>query len=442
MKRIIAGIMTMLVMLLLTGTFAWAEAASDVWKMPYGGVDLTPPQSWTESGYYFEYGTDNHCSEDVYISSGVFYNGTEEDLDAVMEEYGSGQEFVTYANAHAYSVFYLVSAREALTPEEVLAETKAAVGEDPSIQLNEVGQTDGWRFYDLTADSLDLRPEPFPGTEETVKQLLADIPALYQDARFYQPIDGKGIREGNQLSFDTTDFNGNQVNSRELFSRNAYTLVNLWTSWCPYCVDEMPELEAMRGEFAAEHGGVIGIMLDGDEADKLETGKQIVEDTGVTFQVLTPTEDMKYQLPCTAYPTTIIVDANGVVVGEPIVGMQPQTYRDRMEELLAEVVNGGESVETEQHEEDLTQAEEQGYVVTVQDEDGTPVSGAVIQFCSDSLCMTDVTDEDGKARFDQEAGTYTVHILQAPEGYQENTEEYTAPEAPGVITISLEKNRQ
>ena len=43
--------------------------------------------------------------------------------------------------------------------------------------------------------------------------------------------------------------------------------------------------------------------------------------------------------------------------------------------------------------------------------DGTPVAGAVVQFCSESLCMTGNTDENGEAHFDQEAGVYTVHVL-------------------------------
>ena len=53
--------------------------------------------------------------------------------------------------------------------------------------------------------------------------------------------------------------------------------------------------------------------------------------------------------------------------------------------------------------------------------------------------MTGITGENGEAHFDQEAGVYTVHVLQTPEGYQQNTEEYPAPREPGNVEIVLEK---
>ena len=46
----------------------------------------------------------------------------------------------------------------------------------------------------------------------------------------------------------------------------------------------------------------------------------------------------------------------------------------------------------------------------------------------------------GAASFDVEAGTYTIHILKVPEGYAEDAEEYTAPETPGTVEITLNKS--
>lgn len=82
-------------------------------------------------------------------------------------------------------------------------------------------------------------------------------------------------------------------------------------------------------------------------------------------------------------------------------------------------------------------AAEEGYRVTVTDEDGAPVAGVMVQFCSDTACMTAVTDENGAAFFAQGAGAYTVHILKAPEGFAPDDTEYPAPAEPGEVGITL-----
>lgn len=77
------------------------------------------------------------------------------------------------------------------------------------------------------------------------------------------------------------------------------------------------------------------------------------------------------------------------------------------------------------------------YIVRVINENGEPVPGAMVQFCSDTECMMGKTDEIGEAAFDKEAGSYTVHILKPAEGYLKDETEYSAPDTPGVITIVL-----
>ncbi len=84
-------------------------------------------------------------------------------------------------------------------------------------------------------------------------------------------------------------------------------------------------------------------------------------------------------------------------------------------------------------------AEESAYRVAVTDEAGDPVPGVLIQFCSDTLCMAEETGQDGTVSWKAEAGTYTVHVLKAPEGYAEDPAEYAAPEKPGTVVITLLK---
>lgn len=73
-----------------------------------------------------------------------------------------------------------------------------------------------------------------------------------------------------------------------------------------------------------------------------------------------------------------------------------------------------------------TAANSDVYMVYVMDaETMAPVSGANVQFCSDVLCQMGRTDENGLASFHAEPGTYTVHFMKAPEGYESSAEEFT-----------------
>lgn len=75
------------------------------------------------------------------------------------------------------------------------------------------------------------------------------------------------------------------------------------------------------------------------------------------------------------------------------------------------------------------------YRVICVDEDGNPVQGATIQFCSDIQCMMGKTDADGVAEFDEVPGSYIVHLLKVPEGFAKDSTEYEAPAVPGDLTI-------
>ena len=67
------------------------------------------------------------------------------------------------------------------------------------------------------------------------------------------------------------------------------------------------------------------------------------------------------------------------------------------------------------------------YLVFVKDaETMAPIPDVRVQFCSDSLCQMGKTDESGLASFHSEdPGTYTVHMMKAPDGYVKSEEEVT-----------------
>ena len=126
-------------------------------------------------------------------------------------------------------------------------------------------------------------------------------------------------------TFEGKDLDGNTVKSDELFSANAVTVVNFWFTTCNPCVGELSELDALNKELAEKGGALIGVntfTLDGDEA-AISEAKDVLAKKGATYQNVyfnSDGEAGKFTTNIFAYPTTYVVDRNGNIVGEPIVG--------------------------------------------------------------------------------------------------------------------------
>lgn len=74
-----------------------------------------------------------------------------------------------------------------------------------------------------------------------------------------------------------------------------------------------------------------------------------------------------------------------------------------------------EAVENESSETSVLEAPK--FSVTVVDQDGNPVSGAMVQICKDS-CMPSMSGEDGVAVFNVEiTDGYKLSVMTLPEGY-------------------------
>ena len=126
-------------------------------------------------------------------------------------------------------------------------------------------------------------------------------------------------------TFEGKDLDGNTVKSDELFSGNAVTVVNFWFTTCNPCVGELAELDALNKELAEKGGSLIGVntfTLDGDEA-AISEAKDVLAKKGATYQNVyfdSDGEAGKFTTNIFAYPTTYVVDRNGNIVGEPIIG--------------------------------------------------------------------------------------------------------------------------
>ena len=146
-------------------------------------------------------------------------------------------------------------------------------------------------------------------------------------------------------AFEGKDLDGNTLKSDELFSGNAVTVVNFWFTTCNPCVGELSELDALNKELAKKGGALIGVntfTLDGDEA-AISEAKDVLAKKGATYQNVyfaSDSEAGKFTANIFAYPTTYVVDRNGNIVGDPIVGAitekkQAETLQKLIDQALA-----------------------------------------------------------------------------------------------------------
>ena len=146
-------------------------------------------------------------------------------------------------------------------------------------------------------------------------------------------------------SFEGKDLDGNEVKSDELFSANAVTVVNFWFTTCSPCVGELGDLDALNKELADKGGALIGVnafTLDGDET-AIADAKDVLAKKGTTYQNVyfdSSSPAGAFTANIFAFPTTYVVDRNGNIVGEPIVGAiteknQAETLQSLIDQAIA-----------------------------------------------------------------------------------------------------------
>ena len=94
--------------------------------------------------------------------------------------------------------------------------------------------------------------------------------------------------------------------------------------------------------------------------------------------------------------------------------------------------------EPDQETEEETEAT---YTVYVVDQNGSPVPGAMINFCTDESCQFFQSDDSGVITFTGAPYAYHLQILKLPEGYSFDPgfEAYTEPHT-SELTVTVKKD--
>ena len=445
MKKLFAILLAMLILVSLSSV-AFAEE-------DYPDGDYFDPDGFADMAYP-ECGITLHFPNEMFMVEGL--TGDLNPLYAQEVGYNSGVYITAIMYDRAGDVFDPNGYAQYLTvltlrdgyDETVLNDPDLAVL-FPSDHMDGLCTVGDYSFYGVVGT--DHIPDSF--TDEEVacyNHLLEYAEDIVNHADYYEPEDAGAKHAGTVVNFDAVDLDGNPVDLASVFASNRITMLNVWETGCSPCRNELPELARMNGRLQQIGCGIVGLLWDSDMPGAIDEAKQIYADAGVDYLTLQVPSNFDEIFQQSGFPTSYFIDQNGTVLTS-VEG----ALVDKYELVINDLLNGGNGGAESSGDYSQIQSMVQGavgqkkasikaaaaptpgdaYRIICVDEDGNPVQGATIQFCSDTQCMMGKTDADGVAVFEEAPGHYTVHLLKVPAGFAKDTTEYEAPSAPGDLTI-------
>ncbi|WP_172373668.1 peroxiredoxin family protein [Sporosarcina jiandibaonis] len=171
--------------------------------------------------------------------------------------------------------------------------------------------------------------------EEYPSGLIEDLPSDLID----ENIDTESGLDKNKLApdFKLTTLTGETVSLSDYKGKTV--ILNFWASWCPPCRVEMPYMENYYEENKdSENVEILAVNMTKTErggGDKIGKVQGFVDELELTFPILLDEAgDVMKLYQVMAYPTTYIINPDGIITDVEIRGLD--------EELIAELVNNSQ----------------------------------------------------------------------------------------------------
>lgn len=141
-----------------------------------------------------------------------------------------------------------------------------------------------------------------------------------------------GLEQGNLApDFTLSTLEGEDLSLSDFYGKKV--ILNMWATWCPPCIAEMPHLQSYYTDHKSDNIEVFAINLTQSEKNITDV-TQFISDFELTFPVVLDEESRVADLyQVTTIPTTFILNSKGEIE-QKIVG--PMTY-EMMAELMKEI---------------------------------------------------------------------------------------------------------
>ena len=211
-------------------------------------------------------------------------------------------------------------------------------------------------YADFLASTVESNKDSFSEEEyetlskdiETIRGIEEEIAKLEKESAASESSDSSSSKSDESTAvfkgFKGKDLDGKDVDD-SLFAKNKVTVVNFWFSGCKPCVGELSKLNELNEKLKEMGGEVVGIntdTLDNNEAG-IKEAKEILKAQGASYKNLTFDSNStvgKYAGNIMAFPTTVLVDKDGNIIGEPFMGgIDDQSNYDQLMKQIQSVLD-------------------------------------------------------------------------------------------------------
>lgn len=211
-------------------------------------------------------------------------------------------------------------------------------------------------YADFLASTVESNKDSFSEEEyetlskdiETIRGIEEEIAKLEKESAASESSDNASSKSDESTGvfkgFKGKDLDGNDVDD-SLFAKNKVTVVNFWFSGCKPCVGELSKLNELNEKLKEMGGEVVGINTDtlDNNVAGIKEAKEILKAQGASYKNLTFDSNStvgKYAGNIMAFPTTVLVDKDGNIVGEPFMGgIDDQSNYDQLMKQIQSVLD-------------------------------------------------------------------------------------------------------
>lgn len=121
----------------------------------------------------------------------------------------------------------------------------------------------------------------------------------------------EGLSVGDKApDFTLEDLSGKNVKLSDEIGANSATLLVFWTTWCPYCREEIPELIRLNMDYKDKGLKILAIDI-GESPKKVES---VAKQEGIGYTVLLDSDNrVASQYGVMGIPANILLDKEGVI---------------------------------------------------------------------------------------------------------------------------------